>query len=130
MDDKAYMAYDKRFRERAISYKESGATFKQLKAVFGIDNKTYTAWVKLKSETGSVISGKSHNPRKRKIDLEKLKQAVEKKPDAYLEELAEPWGCTVQAVFYALKKIGYTYKKRHLRTRKNPRRNELSLQIN
>lgn len=120
------MAYDKKFRERAIAFKENGATFKQLKEVFGIDNKTYAAWVKLRSETGSVISGKSHNPRKRKIDLEKLRQAVEEKPDAYLEELAEPFGCTAQAVFYALEKIGYTYKKRHLPTRKSQRRNELS----
>jgi transposase len=121
------MAYDKKFRERAIAFKKSGATFKQLKEVFGIDNKTYAAWVKLKSETGSIISEKSHNPRKRKIDLKKLKQAVEEKPDAYLEELARPFNCTAQAVFYALEKIGFTYKKRHLPTRRNRKRNELSL---
>lgn len=122
------MAYDKKFRERAIAFKESGATFKQLKEVFGIDNKTYVAWVKLKCETGSVVSEKSHNPRKRKIDPEKLKQAVKDKPDAYLEELAKPFGCTAQAVFYALQRLNLTYKKRHLPTRKSRRKNELSIQ--
>ncbi|MDO4570263.1 MAG: IS630 transposase-related protein [Planctomycetia bacterium] len=44
--------------------------------------------------------------RRRKIDKEKLRQAVQEKPDAYLEELAKPSGCSVQAVFYALKKWG------------------------
>lgn len=122
------MAYDKKFRERAIAFKESGATFKQLKKVFGIDNKTYAAWVKLRSETGSVTSEKSHNPRKRKIDLEKLKQAVKDKPDAYLEELAEPFGCTVQAVFYALERLNLTYKKRHLPTPKNQRKSVPNIQ--
>lgn len=122
------MAYDKKFRERAIAYKASGATFKQLKEVFGIDNTTYASWVKLKIETGSVVSDKSHNPRKRKIDLEKLKQAVQEKPDAYLEELAAPFGCTVQAVFYALKKVNFTLKKRRLLTRKNLKKSGLNTQ--
>jgi transposase len=120
------MAYDKRFRERAVAFKESGATFKELKEVFGIDHKTCAAWVKLKSETGSIVTDKSHNPRKRKIDAEKLKQAVEEKPDAYLEELAKPFGCTPQAVFCALKKLKITYKKRRSLTRKNPKTSDRS----
>jgi transposase len=106
------MTYDKKFRERAIAFKDSGATFKQLKEVFGIDRKTYITWVKLRDETGSLVTDKSHSPRKRKIDLEKLKKYVERKPDAYLKELAEFFNCTPQAVFTALKKIKFTRKKR------------------
>lgn len=113
------MTYDKNFRERAIAFKQSGATFKQLKEVFGIDNKTYAAWVKLQEETGSIVTTKSHNPRKRKIDLELLKQEVERNPDAYLKELAVLFNCTPQAIFYALKKLRITYKKKHSPTRKN-----------
>ena len=79
------MKYDKRFRERAIAFKEGGATFKQLKAVFGIDRKTHNAWVKLLRETGSVIPEYVFRSRQRKIDKEALRKAVEKKPDAYLD---------------------------------------------
>ena len=118
------MAYDKRFRERAIAFKESGATFKELKAAFGIDSKTYVAWVKLLRETGSLVTGKSHNPRRRKIDKEALRKAVEERPDATLSELARPFGCNAVSVFYALKKMGITLKKRRSPTRKNPRKNE------
>ncbi|MDD3470017.1 MAG: IS630 transposase-related protein [Thermoguttaceae bacterium] len=89
------MKYDKKFRERAIAFKEGGAAFKQLKAVFGIDRQTYTAWVKLRNETCSVIHEQVFRSRQRKIDKEALRKAVEKKPDAYLSELS----CCFNAVF-------------------------------
>ncbi len=40
--------------------------------------------------------------------------AVEKKPDAYLSELAARFQCSIPAVFYALKKMGITLKNVHL----------------
>ena len=110
------MAYDKKFRERAIAFKEGGATFVELKAVFGIDRKTFFAWTKLRDETGDVVPNRPPQVRRRKIDKEKLKLAVLKNPDAYLEELAKPFNCSIPAVFYALKKMGITQKKDvHLR---------------
>lgn len=117
------MAYDIKFRERAIAYKESGATFKQLKEAFGIDSKRYYAWVKQLEETGSL---KAKNPpgRPAKIDLEELRKAVEEKPDAYLREHAENFNCSDTAILKALRRMGYTYKKRHSPTRKNPRKSE------
>jgi transposase len=58
--------------------------------------------------------------RKRKIDNELLKQAVMKKPDAFLAEYAEQFNCTPAAVFYALEKLDITRKKRRLPITKNP----------
>ncbi|MDD3470823.1 MAG: IS630 transposase-related protein [Thermoguttaceae bacterium] len=104
-------------------FKEGGATFKQLKAVFGIDRKTHNAWVKLLRETGSVIPKQVFLSRRRKIDKDILRKAVEKKPDAYLSELAALFQCSVPAVFYALKKMKITLKKRHLPMQKNPKEN-------
>ena len=46
-------------------------------------------------------------------------QAVEEKPDAYLSELAKPYDCTEQAVFYALKKLDITVKKNNIHTPKS-----------
>ena len=117
------MKYDKRFRERAVAFKESGATFKQLKAVFGIDCKTHNAWVKLLRETGSVIPEYVFRSRQRKIDKEALRKAIEKKPDAYLSELAALFQCGIPTVFYALKKMKITLKKRRSPTPKNPGKN-------
>ncbi|MDD3470952.1 MAG: IS630 transposase-related protein [Thermoguttaceae bacterium] len=117
------MKYDKRFRERAIAFQEGGAAFKQLKTVFGIDRKTHNAWVKLLRETGSVIPEHVFRSRQRKIDKEALRKAVEKKPDAYLSELAALFQCSIPAVFYALKKMGITLKKRRSLTPQNPKKN-------
>ena len=36
---------------------------------------------------------------KRKIDKDKLKQAIQQNPDAYLRELAEKFNCAVSAIF-------------------------------
>ena len=49
--------------------------------------------------------------RSRKIDREKLKQAVAENHGAYLYELAQPFGCTPQAVFSMLGKLKITLKK-------------------
>jgi len=64
--------------------------------------------------------------RKRKIDREKLRQAVAEKPDAYLRELAEQFACTEQAVFYMLRNLGITLKKNPSRTASGLRKNERS----
>ena len=111
-NDKVSMAYEEKYRKRAIAYKESGHTFKELKEVFGITSGTYYAWRRLLERTGTL---KFTPPtiRKRKIDNEVLKRAVEEKPDAYLRELAELFDCSPQAVDKKLKKLGISLKKRH-----------------
>ena len=60
--------------------------------------------------------------RKRKIDREKLRQAVAEKPDAYLRELAEQFACTEQAVFYMLRKLDITLKENPSRAANGRRR--------
>jgi len=112
------MAYDEKYRKRAIEYKENNHTFKELKEAFRITSNTYYEWKKLMEETGSLKYNNAKT-RRRKIDKEKLKQAIEEKPDAYLRELAELFDCTEQAIFYALKKMKITLKKRRLHILKN-----------
>jgi transposase len=72
----------------------------------------------LLEETGS-LKPRYKRTRKRKIDLEKLQKTVEEKPDSYLFELAKPFDCTEQAVFYALKKLKITVKKNDIHMRRN-----------
>jgi transposase len=115
------MAYSIDFIKRAVVYKQAGHTFKQLREAFGIPSATYYDW-KEKLDNGHFES-KVKRERKRKIDKDKLKRAVKDKPDSYLHELAEPFGCTSQAVFYMLGKLGITLKKRPLPTLKSPKKN-------
>ena len=118
------MAYSIDLIRKAVEFKQKGYTFKQLKEVFGVPSQTYYQWIE-RLENGFYDVKKPKQERKRKIDKEKLKQAIAENPDAYLYELAKPFGCSYQAVFAALKKMGITLKKRPLPTVKNPKRNGL-----
>ena len=59
--------------------------------------------------------------RRRKIDREKIRQAMAEKPDAYLRELAQQFSCTATAVFYMLGKLGISLKKKPSPTARGPR---------
>jgi transposase len=107
------MAYDEKYRARAVTFKESGHTFEQLKEVFGITNATYYRWQKNKEMTGFYAPKSEKQTRKRKIDPEKLKSAVEEKPDAYLRELAEKFNCSMGAIHKRLQQLNITHKKKH-----------------
>ena len=104
------MAYSMDYKKRAVAYKQEGHTFQQLREAFGIPSETYYQWEQ------KLRSGYYETPikreRKRKIDKEALRQAVQDKPDAFLKEYAEQFGCTPTAVFYALEKLDITRKKR------------------
>jgi len=119
------MAYSMDYRKRAVEYKDAGHTFKELEEAFKIPPITYYDW-KEKLSTG-YYETKPKVERSRKIDKEKLRQAVADNPDAYLHELAAMFGCTPQAVFYMLIKLKITLKKRPLPMRKNLKGNARGL---
>ena len=116
------MAYSIDFIKRAVSYKQEGHTLKQLEEAFGIPAETYYDWKK-KLENGFVFGAKAKGKRKRKIDKTILEHAVEENPDAFLWELGEQFNCTPVAIFYALKKLNITLKKRPLPIMKNQKKN-------
>jgi transposase len=107
------------YKKRAVEYKHEGHTFKELEEAFRICNQTYYRWA-----VEYMYGFEKPEPKERtcKIDMEQLKQAIEEKPDAYLRELAEPYGVTEQAVFYALRRLDITLKKKLSHTPKNPRK--------
>jgi len=119
------MAYSIDFIKRAVAYKQEGHTFKQLREAFDISSQTYYQWEE-KLQNGHYDT-KIKRERSRKIDKELLKQAVAEKPDAYLHELAQPFGCTPQAVFYMLENLNITHKKRPLPILKSPKKNAVSI---
>jgi hypothetical protein len=115
------MAYSIDFIKRAVEYRQEGHTFAQLREAFNIPSTTYYDWEdKLNSGYYDI---KIIQERKRKIDKEELRREIAEKPDIFLRELAEKFGCTESAVFYALKKLKITRKKRPLPILKNQKRN-------
>ena len=97
------------YRRRAVEYKNEGHSFGELYEAFKIHPPTYYRW-KREYQNG-FAKPQAPRERKRKIDKEELRRAVEEKPDSYLRELAEPFGCSQAAVHYALEKMGITLKK-------------------
>jgi transposase len=107
------MAYDEKFREKAVEYKDNGHTFEELKEAFGIVSSTYYRWRENKERTGFYVEPKTGPvTRKRKIDPEKLKKVIEEKPDLFLKELAEIFDCSITSVHNRLKKLKITVKKK------------------
>lgn len=111
------MAYSKDFRQRAIEYMDEGHSEKELYEAFRIRATNVRRWRNLLRQSGS-LNPQYRETRRRKIDVEKLKQAIERKPDATLTELGMEFNCTKQSIHTALQKLKITVKKRLSHTRK------------
>lgn len=119
------MAYDEKFRQRAVEYKDDGHTFKEFTRIFGVNSQSYYNWKRLKKATGFYAPKATKKAtRKRKIDTEELKSALKEKPDAYLRELAEKFCCSIPSIHQRLKQLNITYKKRRSHTLKNQKQPE------
>ena len=109
-EENGIMAYSEDFRRRAIEYMDEGHTGKELRAAFKIWPSEVNKWRKQLAETGS-LKPQYPKTRARKIDREKLAEAVAAKPEKYQSEHAKEYGCTKQAVSYALKQLKSSRKK-------------------
>ena len=100
------MTYSKDFRERLlkIKAKEKLSISKTAKR-FGIGTTTLVNWLK-----GKIPKNKRSKPAT-KIDMEALVKDIKECPDAYIYERARRLGCSTNGVWYALKRLGVTYKK-------------------
>jgi transposase len=104
------MAYDKKYRERVLEYISEGHTQKEAQEVFKVSPSTIKEWEKLLEETGSLEKREIVRSFK-KIDPVKLEAYVKEHPDAYLQEIADAFGCVESAVRKALKRLKITRKK-------------------
>jgi len=113
------MAYSMDMRRKAVEYKEKGHTFRELKEAFGIPAETYYKW-KARLESGYYETKPKQQVRRRKIDKDKLRQAIAEKPDMFLHELAQMFDCATQSVHNMLRKLGITRKKNSARIARRP----------
>ena len=110
------MSYSKDYKKCAVEYKRNNHTFEETREIFRMSKSTYYEWEK---EYDAGFPEKPKRTCEKKINKAALRQAVEERPDSELSELAEPFNCTPQAVFYALERMGITLKKRPSRIQKN-----------
>jgi transposase len=118
-------AYSSDLRERVLLFLDKENDTKTASELFAISQRSIQRWVKQKNETGNI------EPRQRKfaykkIDDERLIKHVELYPDHFLYEVAEEFSVTLQAIFYALKRLKITRKKRRHSTKKEMKRKENS----
>lgn len=105
------MSYSEDFRKRTIEYRKEGHTLEKTSEVFKVSITTIRKWEKQLREEGNLKTKTPKRPFK-KIAPDKLKKYIEEHPDAYLREIAEEFGCCINAVSKALKRLKITRKKR------------------
>ncbi len=105
------MAYSEDYRKRVNEYLDEGHTWSEVQKTFKISLTTISSWRKKYKETGEV-KNKPLCRTFKKLDPDKLKDYVEKHPDAYLKEIGAAFGCSDTAVHKAFKRLGITRKKR------------------
>lgn len=116
-------AYSLDLRERVLKFLEKNDDKKAASILFKVSTSTIFRWIRRKKAIGHLRPFKREYAY-RKIDYGLLKKYVEEHPDHFLSEIAEKFSVTLQAIFYALKKLKITRKKSLLSTRNEMRKKE------
>lgn len=108
--------YSKDLRERAVKYLLDGHTYAEAMKVYNVGRTALWRWKNMLEKEGNLDS-KPRGQYFKKINPQVLTEYLEGHPDAYLHEIAAVFSCSEAAVCKALKKIGYTKKKRKPHTK-------------
>jgi len=104
------MAYSVDLRKKVTDFIGEGHTIREAHEIFKVGITTIKEWKKLLAEQGTLEKRPLERGHK-KVCPVKLKAYMKENPDSYLRETAEEFGCTEQAIFYALKRLKITRKK-------------------
>lgn len=110
------MVYSIDLRKQALEYIANGGKRTEASKIFGVTTRTLSNWLSRQKRQDLAPRTRGSSPSK--IDNDKLRKYIEDNPDRYLREIAEEFSSTLQAVFYACKRLKITLKKRHSTTRK------------
>ena len=104
------MAYGKDVRRLVYELVEGGGSKAEAARRFGLSRRTVYNWLNKGADYATRgTPGPKHS---HKIDMQRLKEAVSRQPDATLHELADIFSVHYSTVSYALKRTGYSRKKR------------------
>ncbi len=119
-------SYSIDLRERVLQHLEKNPNREGASRLFQVGIATIYRWLSRKKQKGNVEPLRRSYAYK-KIDDQKLIDYVEKNPDHFLYEIAKYFNLTLQAVFYALKRLKITRKKSSRSTRKGTKKKERTL---
>ena len=113
------MTYSHDFRSKVIKTREiENLSMAKVAKRFGVGLASVLRWSK------NIEAIKKRN-RSTRTDMDALKRDVEQYPDAYQHERATRLGVSDYCVWYALKRLGVTYKKKHFSTQRQLQKNAL-----
>lgn len=104
------MTYSLDLREKALKYLDKVGNRQQVIEAFNITLRTLERWIRRKRD--NCLPPKQRRSSPSKIDNQKLQLFIQEHPDAYLREIAKQFGTTLQAAFYACKRLKISLKKR------------------
>jgi len=117
------MAYSKDFRECVVKNIKEGKTWKEVLEIFKISRQTLCKWLRME-KTGDLSDKARKEYKVRKIATDKLRELVANHADWTLNQYAEKFNCSYQAVALRLKKLGITHKKRNMFTKRETKMTE------
>ena len=121
--------YSEDLRKRVLEYIDETKDKVKASQLFKVGIATIYRWIARKTQTGSITPSPK-KAYKKKIDNQRLIAYVTQNPDHFLSEIANHFGTTLQAVFYALQRLKITRKKRLLSTRRKALKSGQSLYKN
>jgi transposase len=101
------MPYSLDLRKRVVQFVEQGGSVSKAARLFQINASTIYRWFGREN-----LEPTQTQRRKRKLDWEALRKDVEQDPDTKLVDRAKKYGVRVHAIWYALKEMGMTRKKK------------------
>lgn len=110
------MSYSLDLREKLIAFVEQGGSISKAAKLYQVGRATIYRWLEREDLAPTKITR-----RKGKLNLEALRKDVEENPDTKLSDRAKKFGVRTSAIWYALKKMNITRKKRTKVQRKKPR---------
>ena len=122
------MFYSLDLRKRVMSAVHSGMQKKRVCEIYNICKQTIYNWLKVEKERGhlepnnSFQKGHSHGI----TDLNKFREFIDSHPDYTQEEIAKYFSVGSSTVGRALKKIGYSRKKRVKLMQKGKKKNVMN----
>ena len=116
------MPYSLDLRKKVIKYIEDGGKIREAAKVFNIGRATIYRWLERENLEATKVER-----RQRKLDWKALEQDVKENPDAKLSQRAKKFGVNPSAIFYALKKMKITRKKKNFVIEKETDLKELSI---
>ena len=105
--------YSQDLREKVIKFIESGNTQATAAKVFSLSITTISRWYLRYRREGNCLARKRLGA-KGKVDKKALADYVTLNPNAKLSDLGERFGVSLWGVYYWLRKLGFSYKKKPL----------------